>query len=73
MKIVEPSNPGAGSHATSDVPKTLELEARDRLVLRCGEASVELWADGRIVIHGGYVETYAEGTNRIKGAQVRIN
>ena len=73
MKIVQPSAPGVGTRTSAEVPNTLELEARDHLVLRCGEASVELFADGRIIIRGGYVETYAEGTNRIKGAQVRIN
>jgi hypothetical protein len=53
--------------------ETIKLKADRELVLECGEASISLHADGRIVVHGGYIETYAEGTNRIKGAQVRIN
>jgi hypothetical protein len=54
-------------------PQAVVLRADRELVLECGEASISLHADGRVVVRGGYVETYAEGTNRIKGAQVRIN
>jgi hypothetical protein len=42
-------------------------------VLECGQASVTLRRNGRIIIRGTYVETHSEGTNRIKGGQVRIN
>jgi hypothetical protein len=45
----------------------------DRLTLRCGEASIELHADGRIEIRGTYIDSESEGIQRIKGAQVRIN
>ena len=54
-------------------PETIKLEAGREIVLECGEASITLQADGRIVVRGGHVESHAEGTNRIKGAQVRIN
>jgi hypothetical protein len=58
----------------ADAPREAVTVRADReLVLQCGEASISLHADGRVVIRGGYVETYADGTNRIKGAQVRIN
>ena len=58
----------------ADTPREAVTVRADReLVLQCGEASISLHADGRVVIRGGYVETYADGTNRIKGAQVRIN
>jgi hypothetical protein len=49
------------------------LEGRDEVVLRCGPASITLRRDGRIVLRGAYVETHASGTNRIKGAFVKIN
>ena len=51
----------------------LEVVARDEVVLRCGEASITLRRNGRIVIKGAYVETRARGTNRIKGGNVLIN
>jgi hypothetical protein len=51
----------------------LELDARDEIVLRCGEATIVLRANGRVVVRGAYVETRAKGTNRIKGGAVSIN
>ncbi len=49
------------------------IEAERSLMLRCGDASIELHADGRVEIYGTHVESYAEGIHRIKGAKVRIN
>ena len=49
------------------------LEARDEIVLRCGEASITLRRNGRVVIRGAYVETSAKGVNRVKGGSVKIN
>jgi hypothetical protein len=53
--------------------KRVRIVAQDEIVLECGNASITLRRNGRIVIRGTYVETYSEGTNRIKGGQVRIN
>lgn len=49
------------------------LEAAEEIVLRCGDASIILKRNGRIVLKGAYVETCARGTNRIKGGSVKIN
>lgn len=49
------------------------LEAKDEIILRCGEASITLRRDGRIVIRGVQVESHAAGLNRMKGATVKIN
>jgi len=49
------------------------LEGRREVVLRCGEASITLRSDGKVLLRGAYVETYAKGVNRIKGASVKIN
>lgn len=66
----------------ADTPQVLEVDvdgkrvrivARDEIVLECGNASITLRRNGRVVIKGTYIETYSEGTNRIKGGQVRIN
>jgi hypothetical protein len=68
--------------ARSDAPAAAEvridgrrrvLEAEDEIVLRCGEASITLRRNGRVVIRGAQVETRARGTNRIKGGSVKIN
>jgi hypothetical protein len=67
---------------TSDVPQVLEADvdgrrvritAQDEIVLECGSASITLRRNGRVVVRGTYIESYSDGTNRIKGGQVRIN
>ena len=47
--------------------------ARDEVVIACGQASITLRRNGRVVIRGTHVETRAAGTNRIRGGQVRVN
>ena len=54
-------------------PKRVDLEAAEEITLRCGDASIKLCRDGSIEIYGADVESHAEGIQRIKGAQVRIN
>lgn len=49
------------------------LEGRREVILKCGEASITLRSDGKMVLRGAYVETHAKGLNRIKGASVKIN
>lgn len=53
--------------------KKVSLVAEDEIVLRCGDASITLKCNGRIIVRGAYVETRAKGVNRIKGGVVRIN
>jgi hypothetical protein len=53
--------------------RRVEIEAADEIVLRCGQASIVLRRNGRIVIRGTYVETRSRGVNRIKGGSVEIN
>jgi hypothetical protein len=64
--------PGAEVVATVDGRRVL-LDAQDEVVLRCGPASITLRRNGRVVIRGTYVETRAQGVNRIKGGSVLIN
>lgn len=49
------------------------IAGKDEVELRCGEATITLRANGKVVIRGAYVETRASGTNRIKGGSVQIN
>lgn len=53
--------------------KRVCIEGADEVVLRCGEASITLRRNGKVVVRGAYVETHAKGTNRIKGGSVQIN
>ena len=71
----------APSHSASPRPqiearvdgRRVVLEGQDEVVLRCGDASVSLQSDGKVIVRGAYVETHASGLNRIKGASVKIN
>jgi len=49
------------------------IEGKEEIVLRCGEASITLRRNGRVVIRGTYVEAHSKGVNRIKGGSVQIN
>jgi uncharacterized protein DUF6484 len=53
--------------------RRVTISADEEITLKCGEAALTLRRDGKILLRGAYVETYARGTNRIKGAQVKIN
>lgn len=53
--------------------RRVELDGRDEIVLRCGQASITLRRNGRILISGVQIETRARGVNRIKGGSVAIN
>jgi hypothetical protein len=53
--------------------KRVELRGEDEIVLRCGEASITLRRNGRIVVRGTHVESSSKGINRIKGGAVQIN
>lgn len=49
------------------------IEAREELLLRCGQASILLRADGTIQIRGRDVTSWARRRLRIRGGSVSIN
>ena len=53
--------------------RRVALEAMDELVLRCGEASITLRRNGRVVIRGAQIESRAAGANKVRGGSVQIN
>ena len=59
-------------HADVD-GRRVRVEGQDEIVLQCGKASITLRRNGKVVVRGTYVETHSDGTNRVKGGQVRIN
>src|SRR5579862_7257079 len=82
QRVPEPVAAPAQTSEAVDTPYVIEADvdgkrvrivAQDEIVLQCGDASITLRRNGRIVIKGTYIETCSEGTNRIKGGQVRIN
>jgi len=53
--------------------KRVVIEGEHEVVLRCGDASITLRSDGKVVVRGTYVETTSKGLNRIRGGSVKIN
>ncbi|MGJ7614526.1 MULTISPECIES: DUF6484 domain-containing protein [unclassified Variovorax] len=49
------------------------LRARERIELRCGDASIVLTRAGKVLINGTYVLSRSRGANRVRGAHVDIN
>jgi Domain of unknown function (DUF6484) len=72
LRELSPAGPAQIIEADVD-GKRVQVVGQDEIVLRCGDASITLRRNGRVVIRGTYIETHSEGTNRIKGGQVRIN
>jgi hypothetical protein len=54
-------------------PAELVLEARSSLTLRVGDGSIEIRADGKVLIKGSDLVSHATRVNRIKGGAVAIN
>jgi len=49
------------------------LEASREVVLRCGESSITLKKDGRVLIRGSHVVSRSTGPNKVKGASIQLN
>ena len=51
----------------------LSIEASESLTLKCGAASIDLRADGKVMVRGEDVLLRAKGTQRIRAGTVSIN
>jgi len=67
------SAPAPGVEPQHNPPREIVIEAGEELTLKCGEASIRITRDGRIVIRGEHILSRAKGTQRIKGGSVAIN
>lgn len=65
--------PRASAPQKKEIPEELILEARQGLTLKCGEGSITLREDGKILIKGKDLVSRAKRVNRIKGGSVAIN
>lgn len=75
-----PPAPALPSVAPSDLPaeavvdgKRVVIRGAEEISFHCGESSIVMSADGRIVVRGNHVETRARRLNRIRGGSVKIN
>jgi hypothetical protein len=55
------------------VGRSVTLVGREEVVLRCGEASLALRADGQMTLKGKNLMSRASETNKVRGATVLIN
>jgi hypothetical protein len=51
----------------------LVIEAKKSLTLKCGEGSITIREDGKILIKGKDLVSHAQRMNRLKGGSVSIN
>lgn len=62
-----------GRYRPPAVEAHVTIAATESLTLKCGESSVDLRADGQLLVRGGDVTLRAQGTQRIRAAHVAIN
>ncbi len=80
LLVVPPSNGENGVvlgrigryHEPKPEPNVI-IEASETLTLKCGEASVDLRNDGKVMVRGEDVLLRAKGTQRIRAGTVAIN
>jgi hypothetical protein len=53
--------------------KRVVVEARDELLIKCGDSSIHLRRDGRVTTKGKHVVSRSSGVNKIKGSSVQLN
>ena len=53
--------------------KTRMISAEKEILLRCGASSIQLRADGKVIIKGREIVSRAKRTNTIQGGMVYIN
>jgi len=53
--------------------KTINIEGKEKIVLKCGESSITLTKSGKILIRGKYLLNRSSGVNRIMGGSVQVN
>lgn len=61
------------TQAQEIAPDELLLNATRKVTIQCGQSSITLHPNGKIVLRGQYILSAAEGTNRMVGGQVEIN
>jgi len=74
--LVQPSHacePDAGKVDVTVDGSRLTLTAGQEITLRCGEASITLTREGKVLIKGAYLLSKSTGPNRIKGGSIHLN
>lgn len=72
LGVIQPADALEALHVTAD-GREVTVSAQDTITLACGDASITLNRDGKIVIRGAHVISHASGVNRIRGGSVQLN
>lgn len=70
LGLIGPYRPPA---SISSPAEHLTVEASESLALKCGDGSIELRKDGKVLVKGKDIVSYASRVQRIKGGTVSIN
>lgn len=62
-----------GRYQEPGTQRQVTIEAQESVTLKCGDSSVDLRADGKLMIRGEDVLVRAKGTQRIRAGTVSIN
>jgi len=49
------------------------ISAEREITLKCGDSSLTLTREGKLLLRGSYISSRSSGVNRVKGASVEIN
>ena len=61
------------TYSPSEAGRHVQIEASESVTLKCGESSIALRADGKVMIRGDEVLVRSKGTHRIRAGNVAIN
>ena len=64
--------PVQGAHGAID-GEAISLRASERVEIRCGEASIVLTKEGKVIVNGTYVSVGSDGVLRLDGGSVNMN
>lgn len=53
--------------------KRVVIEAQEEIELKCGQGSITIRKDGKIVVKGTNLLSRSSGPNRIKGGSINLN
>ena len=70
-RIVDPGRKSAARVIRDG--ESVQINADERLELRCGKATIVMEKDGHITIRGTYLVSHASASNRIRGGSINLN
>ena len=73
QSLAPPDAVDRGPDHEEPLPEVLVIEATESILLKVGGGSIEIRADGKILIKGTDLVSHAKRMNRIKGGAVSIN